>query len=301
MAPQGPDIRWRFWVLLASIAFCYLVAFATPILTDTTRIVSNVAQDQWEAIDRYWLYGCHVLIAGWVALGPGRLVLRAVQGIIAAGWLLLAWMLGLSMSPNWRQEHEWTVLVAALVGAATFAVLIVVRLWSGRTIVLDPTNDTGSKPFQYSLTTLFLVTLLICLTFAISRWIDPRYRDYSWFWLGWRETLLERIGGEALGSLVVAGACWPLFLSPRKRVFALALCLSIGSFVAACLMDAQIEVMISFPLLQSLPRFWVIRYEVSGLATILLCLVTAAAVIHWLGYRLSATSVRSWTTWVSRR
>jgi hypothetical protein len=294
MASQEPDTRWRFRALLAYIAFCYFVAFVTPILTDTTRIVSNITENKWEALDRYWLYGCNVLIAGWIALGPGRLILRMTQGLIAAGWLILAWMLGLSMSPNWRKDHEWTMFVAAVVGIAMFTILIVVRRWSGRTFVRDQTSDTSPRRFQYSLTTLFLVTLFICLTFAISRWIDPRYRDYTWFWLGWRKTLFERIGGEAVGSLVVAGACWSLFLGQRERALAWALCLSIGAFVAACLIDAQINVEISIPLLQSLPSFW-IRYEISGLATILLCLVIAATVMHWLGYRLSAKSVQSWT------
>jgi len=89
---------WRLRILLALIS-CYLfLAFAAPILTDDAGLLVPKPHIWFEDVDQQWLYGCVILIVGWVALGPGMMAIRAPQGLVALGWLTLAWLL-------WAHDH----------------------------------------------------------------------------------------------------------------------------------------------------------------------------------------------------
>ena len=291
--------RRRFQLLLAIIGCYFFIAFATPFLTDAAKILLLMPSEPWNQIDAYWLYGCVVLIAGWVALGPGRMAIRGVQGIIVAGWLLLAWMLGLTMSPNWQPGLGLTVLTCATVAVASLGILVLVRRCFGTLIArIDGACEMETRRFQYSLTTLLLVMLLICVTLAIFGWIDPRYRNYtqdpsvqSLWYPGWsRRELAERIGSATLGTILIAAACLPVFLSQRNRTVAWAVGVSAAAFTISLLMDASLNVSVYFPLFSKSSVPWYFQFQVTNLATIIVSLLTAAAAMRWLGYQLAAAT-----------
>jgi hypothetical protein len=207
------------------------------------------------------------------------------------------------MSPNWQPELGLTVLTCATVAVTSLAMFVVVRRCSGKVIArVDGASETETRRFQYSLTTLLLVMLLICVTLAIFGWIDPRYRNYAQdrtlqsLWSpGWsRRYLLESIGSATLGAVLIAAACLPVFVTQRKRTVAWALGLSAAAFAICLLMDASLDVYISFPLFgnnSSVP--WSLAFQVANLATITICLLMAAAAMHWLGYRLAVEPPRA--------
>src|SRR5687767_1676190 len=84
--------RRRFWILAALMGFYLFLVFAAPILTDEAGLLL-LRSGWWRDADQNWLYGCVILVASWTALGSGRLAIRMLQGLIAIGWLLLAWLL----------------------------------------------------------------------------------------------------------------------------------------------------------------------------------------------------------------
>jgi hypothetical protein len=299
-ASQVRCARWRVRALYALIGFYFFVAFAAPILTGETGFL--LLKSGWRDVDQHWLYGCVILIAGWVALGPGQMAIRAPQGLIAVGWLLLAWLLGLTMSPNWKFELEATTSVCAATAAATFVILKVVRRCSRMMLVPpDGPSGQGTKRFQYSLTTLFLAMLLICVTFALCRWIDPRYRSdlvlSHWYYDPWLKGLAWVAWKGSLGPLLIAAACLPAFLSRRKTGFAWALVLSAAALAVTVLIDARTRGFVLFPLVQGQAvATWVIDYylvhDIANIATTTLCLLTAAAAMHWMDYRLLTEPAR---------
>ncbi len=294
IAPPMRSARRRFRILAALIGLYLFLAFAVPILTGEAGFF--LLKSGWRDVDQHWLYGCVVLIAGWTALGPGRLVVRALQGLVAVAWLLTAWLLGLTMSPNWKFEMEATTSVCAAVAAAIFVTLVVVRRCSGMMLVLtDGPSGQGTNRFQFSLTALLLAMLLICVTFALCRWIDPRYRSDAvlshWYYDPWLKGLALVAWNGALGPLLVAAACLPAFLSHRKRSFLWALGLSVVALLASVLMDSLTRTQVLYPLFQGQPLWpsaadYYLVHHVTNLATVTLCLLTAATVIHWLGYRI---------------
>jgi hypothetical protein len=286
---------------LAIVGLYFFVAFAAPILTDQAGLLLLRPAHWWENTDRFWLCGCGMLIAGWMALGSGRFVQRFFPGVVAASWLLLAWMLGVSGSPNWKPEIEVTALVVAVATAAMFGVLLVARRWSGKISAAgDPRGDAPTGPFQFSLATLLVVILLLGLTLGLVGWIDPRYRHYfqdpnvqmRWYLGSRRWEVLARTGSEALTALLIGCAFLPAFLSRRKRAIAWAIGLSLGAFAIAIIKDGFIRARILFPLAQRRPvDWWDIDYAVvpcgANWATLVLCLLIAAIAMHWLGYRLA--------------
>jgi hypothetical protein len=299
LTPSIRIARRRARILLAIAGLYFFVAFALPILTDQAGLLLLRPTHWWVRADRFWLCGCGMLIAGWMALGSGRFVQRFFQGLVAASWLLLAWMLGVSGSPNWKPEIEVTALVAAIAAAAMFIVLLVARRWSGQISAPgDPRGDAPAGPFQYSLATLLVVMLLLGLTLGLVGWIDPRYRHYfqepnvqmRWSWN--RQDVLGRIGSEALTAFLMGCACLPVFLSRRKRAIAWAMGLSWGAFAIAVVKDGWIREQILIPLVQGKPVDWwdidyaLIPYGVNW-GTLVLCLLAAAVAMHWLGYRLA--------------
>jgi hypothetical protein len=299
---QRQSARWRFRVLLA-VTSCYLfIAFAAPILIDEAGVLLLKPHYRWSGVDRHWLCGCTMLISAWVALGQGRIVIRALQGLIAASWLLLAWLLGLTMAPNWKPELELTTLACLTVAMASFAALFVVRRCTGKMLIqTDGISDARTNRFQYSLTTLFLVMFLICVTVALIGWIDPRYRNYAadpnvqmrWYLGVRRREMLESIWGESIGPMLIAAACLPVFLSyHRKHGLAWALGLLAVAFTIMVVKDEFVRELILHPLLMREPvnrlalQDYLIRL-VPNLATVLVCLLAAATAMHWLGYRLA--------------
>ena len=175
-SPPSLSTRWRFRIFLSLIGVYLVIAFVAPILTGETGFL--LLNSGWREVDQHWLYGCVILIAGWTAVGPGRIGLRAVQGLIAVGWLLLAWLVGLTMSPNWEFELVPTTAVCAAVAATIFVALIVVRGCLGKVLGLkDGPVRQGDRRFQYSLATLLFVMLLICATLSLFGWIDPKYKN----------------------------------------------------------------------------------------------------------------------------
>ena len=297
LTPSIRIARQRTRLLLAIAGLYFFVALAAPILTDQAGLLLLRPAHWWERTDRFWLCGCGMLIAGWMALGSGRFVQRFFQGLVAASWLLLAWMLGVSGSPNWKPDIEVTALAAAVAAAALFIVLLVARRWSGTISVPgDPRGDAPVGPFQYSLATLLVVMLLLGLTLGLVGWIDPRYRHYfqdpnvqmRWYW-NWQD-VLGRIGSEALTTFLIGCACLPVFLSRRKRAIAWAIGLSLGALAIAVVKDGLIRERILIPLVQGKSVDWwdidyaLIPCEVNW-ATLVLCLLAAAIGMHWLGYR----------------
>jgi len=303
VASEARIARQRTRILLALICGYFFIAFAAPILTDEAGLLLLKPHHWWNGFDRNWLCGCVTLIAGSMALGSGPLPKRLVQGFIGLGWLFLIWLLGLTMSPNWKPEIELTWLVCAAVAVTTFAVLIIIRRFSGKMIVrADTVNEMGTKRFQYTLTTLLLVMFLLCMTFALMGWIDPRYRHYfddpnvqlRWYVSWHRREVLGRIGSDALTAILIAGACCPAFLSRRKQAFAWAIGLSVIALAITTLKDEFIRVRILIPLVQGKPvDWWDIDYALIpcgvNWATLVLCLLIAATAMHWLGYQISKT------------
>jgi hypothetical protein len=297
---QNLTARRRFLILRSLLGVYAFVTFASPILIDDAGLLMLKPHGWWREVDRYWLMGCAVLIAGWMALGRGQLAFRALQGLIAGGWLMLAWMLGLTISLNWRPELELTSLTFACVAAAAFVVLLGVRRVSGRMIVrADGAIETGTGRFQYSLATLLVVMLLICVTLTLIGWIDPRYRNYfanpqvqsRWYMGLTRHALELEVLKESLDSLLVAAACLPVFLSHHKRNFAWTLGLLSAALIFSALNDEIVRTYILFPLVQGKPveRFYVDYYLVrhaTNLVTVAICLFTAAGAMRWLGYRI---------------
>ena len=206
----------------------------------------------------------------------------------------MAWLLGLTISPNWKFELVLTTVVCAAVAAATFVALIMVRRRFGKVLVLaDGSIHPSARRFQYSLSTLFFVMLLICATLTLFGWIDPKYRnDFSltlvWHFATWGQWSIWRV---SLGPLLIAAACLPAFLSHRKRSFLWALGLSVVALLASVLMDSLTRTQVLYPLFQGQPLWpsaadYYLVHHVTNLATVTLCLLTAATVIHWLGYRI---------------
>ncbi len=308
--PQKLSARSRIRILVSLIGFYFFVTFALPILTDDAGVLLLKPHGWWREVDRHWLMGCAILIAGWVALGPEPIAARALQGVIAGGWLLLAWMLGLTMSPNWKPELELTALACASVAAASLVVLIGVRRYLGKMIFrTDGTMETGPSRFQYSLATLLVVMLLICVTLALIGWIDARYRNYfadpnvqaRWYLGVRRRALAGEVLKETFDSLLVAIACLPVFLSHRKRNFAWTL----GSFVTALMVsmlnDELVRTYVLQPLFQGKPvqRYYIdycLAPHVTNLATVTVCLLTAAVAMRWLGYRIQSTEPQTHRT-----
>lgn len=284
--------RRRFRILLALIGTYLIIAFAAPILTGETGFL--LLNSGWREVDQHWLYGCVILIAGWTALGPGRMDLRAVQGLIAVGWLLLAWLVGLTMSPNWEFELVLTTAVCAAVAAATFIALIVVRRCFGKMLVLkDERIGQNARRFQYSLATLFLVMLLICATLTLFGWIDPKYKnDFSlklaWYFTTWGQWSIWKV---SLGPLLIAAACLPAFLGHHQRGFAWAVLLSAAAIALTVLVDAYSHGFVLFPLVLNAFGNWItdhyLIHDTVNLATVALCLLMAAVAMRWLGYRIS--------------
>lgn len=306
MAAQGLSARWRSRILLALIGFYFLFAFAATVLTDQAGLLL-LRSGRWRDVDQHWLYGCMILIGGWIALGPGRMLLRALQGMLGIGWLLLIWLLGLTISPNWKFELELTTLVSLFVAATTFAVLIVVRISSGRMLIqTERTSGVGTTRFQYSLTTLLFVMLLVGLSITLFGWIDPKYlndaalsqAEASWFYTVWRRAMTWKVGTESLGPLLVAAACLPAFLNHRKCSFAWAFGLSACALIVLVVQDEYIRKFVLLPLLlgESTYRRTVhsqlidshIAQHLSSVTTLTVCLLTAATAMYWLGYQLSA-------------
>jgi hypothetical protein len=293
--------RRRFQLLFAISGFYLFIASVSPILADAAGIFT-LHRETWDQIDDHWLYGCIILIAGWVALGPGRMAMRGLQGFIVAGWLLLVWMLGLTMTPNWQPETGLTLLTCAAVAVASFGMLVAVRRCSGRMISrVDGRYKIETNRFQYSLTTLLFVMLLFCVALALFGWIDPRYRNYAqdpsmrslWHPGGSRRYLLERIGSVTLSAILITAACLPAFLSKRKRPVAWSLGLSVAAFIIFLLMDVSLNIYVSFPLFQNnWTAPWSLYSRFDNFATVTVCLLTAAAGMHWLGYRIAAVPPR---------
>lgn len=227
--------------------------------------------------------------------------MRAVQGLIGVGWLLLAWLLGLTMSPNWKFELEFTTLTCLAIAAATFAVLIVFRCFSGKMLVqTDGMRDNGTKRFQYSLTTLLLVMLLICVTFALFGWIDRRYLNDAalrraqslWYFGLLRKEMEWEVLKAVLRSVLIAATCLPVYLSRRKRSFAWTLGLSTVAIIVTVLTDTFARTNILYPFFQGKPvqQHFIDYYfvhHITNLATVTLCLLSAALAARWLGYRIS--------------
>ena len=301
MESQVRNARWRFRILLAVASFYLLLTFAAPILIDDAGLLLLKPHGWWSGVDRYWLCGCVALVAGWMALGPGPLPKRAVKGLIGILWLMLAWLLGLTMSPNWKPELELTALICAAAAIATFLSLATFRRFTGKSLVrVDGTSEVRQERFQYSLTALFIATLLICMTFAIYRWVDARYRNYTadpnvqllWY-LGWRRRqLLESSSREALGAILVCAACFPVFVSQRKRSFTFALVFIVLGIALRAALDPWARSGVFYPLWQGTPLVpWAIdNYLIpilADLATIALCLLSAAVTMRCLGCPIS--------------
>lgn len=301
LASQVRIATWRFRILLTVAGFYLLLTFAAPILIDDAGLLLLKPHGWWSGVDRYWLCGCVALVAGWMALGPGPPTKRAVQGLIGILWLMLAWLLGLTMSPNWKPELELTALICAATAIATFLSLATFRRFTGKSLVrADGTSEVRPERFQYSLTALFIATLLICMTFAIFRWVDPRYRDYTtdpnvqllWY-LGWRRRqLFESTSREALGAMLVCAACFLVFLSQRKRSFTFALVFIALGIALRVALDPLARSLVLYPLWQGTPLTpWAIDYYLvpifANLFAIALCLLSAAITMRWLGYRIS--------------
>ena len=102
----------------------------------------------------------------------------------------------------------------------------------------------------------------------------------------------------ALGPLLIAAACLPVFLSyHRKWSLVWALGLSACALIILELRDEYVRTYILFPLLQGQPPGpWVDQFRfvphIANMATVSVCLLTAAAAMHWLGYRISAETAR---------
>jgi hypothetical protein len=299
-ASQGQSARWRFRVLYTLIGFYLFIAFAAPILTDDAGLLW-LRSRRLADVDQHWLYACMILIGGWVAVGPHRIPLRALQGLIGIGWLLLAWLLGLTISPNWKSEFEGTTLACLSLAVATFLVLIMVRFSTGRKLVqTDGTSNAGTQRFQYSITMLLLVMLLICVTVALWGWIDPKYRKDATLWpywhsISWRKDMAWGVCNAALGPLLISAAYLPVFWGHRKWSLVWALGLSACALIVLELRDEYVRTYILFPLLQGKPHEpWVDNFRfvphIANMATVSVCLLTAAAGMHWLGYRISAES-----------
>ncbi|MGI8979801.1 MAG: hypothetical protein ACR2FY_11305 [Pirellulaceae bacterium] len=298
IAPPVGSARRRLRMLIGMMSVYLFLAFAAPILTDEAGLLL-LRSGWWRDVDQYWLYGCVILVAGWTALGPGRLAIRMPQGLIAVGWLLLAWLLGLTISPNWKYEVQLTTLAGISVAVTTFAILLMVRLSSGRRLVqTDGTSGEGPKRFQYSLATLLFVMLLICVTFALLGWIDSKYRKDAtlwpyWYSAAWRKALTWDVWKEAIDPLLIAVVCLPAFLSNRPRAFAWILGLFVAALVALLVKNEALRDYISYSLDErnAVYEHYINRHLFPGmvnLATVSACLLSAAAAMRWLGYRIQA-------------
>jgi len=292
---------WR--VLLALIGTYLFITFAAPILMDEAGLLW--LRSPWlTRVDQFWLYGCVILIAGWTALGPGRLILRGAQGLIGVGWLLLLWLLGLTIAPNYKHELEPTTLVCLTLFIVVFTVLFALRLGTGE-MLLPPaaTGGESTKRFQYSLTTLLLVMLLVGLTITLFGWVDQRYvtrtsQFVTYLQVTWSNGFLRRelasdVFSEAMVTLLIAAACLPAFWSRRFRGFVWAFVLSAAALLAVVAKDVWIrERYVFYPQIGYVYLRETIEYfffaHLGNLVAVTLCLLIAAAAMHWLGYRLSA-------------
>jgi|GEM_PF-2354754 len=294
--------RWRV-LFLALIGNYLFITFAAPILTDEAGLLW--LRSPWlTRLDQFWLYGCVILVAGWTALAQGRLALRGAQGLVGVGWLLLLWLLGLTIAPNYKlHELEPTTLVCLILFTVVFTVLFWLRLGSGK--MLLPTKATSresvNERFQYSLTTLLLVMLLVGLTITLYGWIDQLYMTHvsgfrSYVQVTWsngslRRELASEVINEAAGPILIAAACLPAFWSRRFRGFAWALTLSAAVLFAVVAKDVWIRKLyypqIGFHYLIETMKYFFFA-NLGNLMAVTFCLLIAAAAMHWLGYRFSA-------------
>jgi hypothetical protein len=302
MTPLERSAQRRFRIFIPLVGLYLFIAFAAPILTGETGFL--LLNSGWREVDQHWLYGCVVLIGVWIAVGPGQMGLRAVQGLIAAGWLLLTWLVGLTMSPNWKFELVLTTAVCAAVATTTFVALVVMRVCFGKTLVLkDQSIAQNARRCQYSLATLFLVMLLVCATLTLFGWIDPKYKNDFSLKLAWYFTTSGQwnIWKVSLGPLLIAAACLPAFLCHHQRGFVWALLLSVAAVALTVLIDAYSHEFVLFPLVQgNAVGAWItdryLMHDAANLITVALSLLTAAVAMRWLGYRIEEP--RSHSAWL---
>lgn len=306
-SPPRVSARWRFRILLALAGSYLFITFSAPFLTSETGLLLLKPRDWWIGVDHYWLYGCVILVAGWAALSPGRIALRVPQSVVAICWLLLAWLLGETISLEWPWLEQ-TILVCLTVAATTFVVLIYVRRLTGKKlVVIDEQCDQGNRPFQYSLTTLLLAMLLVGVTITLLGWIHPLLwknaaQSPLWYHSGARKEMAWETWNGTIGPLLIAAACLPAFLSARKRSLAWALGLSTCVLIVQEIRDDYVRGDILLPLLfgKSTYRWGVhaqfihshVAQHALSVATLTLCLLTAAAAMHHLGYRLAAVATK---------
>lgn len=288
-----PSVRRRFPLLLTLFGFYSLIAFATPILTDTAAILLSTSNEAWNQLDRQWMCGCAILIAGWVALGPGRTITRALQGLFAAVWFLIVWMLGMTMSPNWKPQMETTVLSCAAIAGISLGAFVILRCISGKVIArTDGAREGGAARFQYSLTTLLVVMLLVCVLLSMFGWIDPRYRNPAnspavqalWNLGLMRQGLLQSVADQAISSLLIAAVCMPLFLRQHASRVKWGLGFSVIALIVALVIDVRLEAIV-----QIFRNYHFTTFYIAHMATVAVCLLTAASALHGLGYWLQSS------------
>jgi len=163
----------------------------------------------------------------------------------------------------------------------------------------DGMGDKGTRRFQYSLTTLLGVMLLVGMTITLYGWIDPIYRNDDSYWRvqsfwnypTWRKPLSWIVWKVAMSPLLFAAACLPAYLDQPKRGFMWAVGLFPIALLATVLIDARVRHYIVYPLFQGTPvyesyvSFYLIPHVFNS-AAVALCLLTAATAMHWLGYRI---------------
>jgi len=145
--------------------------------------------------------------------------------------------------------------------------------------------------------------LLVGLTITLFGWIDQRYMTrasqfVTYVQVTWSNGFLRRelasdVINEAAVAFLIAAACLPAFWSHRFRGFAWTLGLSTAVLLAVVAKDVWIrERYVVYPqigyayLREKIEHFFFAH--LGNLVAVTLCLLIAAAAMHWLGYRIAA-------------